>query len=88
MPDFVGCPGPWPGHWLSRDLVHWARGPVAVWNGIDASSSPWRATPYDNDAIFTGSATLVNGTIKLIYPGQPCTQAPAHTHLRTVPTPR
>ena len=33
------------------------------------SVSPPRVTPYDNGAIFTGSGTVVNGSIKLIYPG-------------------
>ena len=49
--------------------MHWARAPVAIWNGLDASVSPPRVTPYDNGAIFTGSGTVVNGSMKLIYPG-------------------
>ena len=61
--------GPIWGHWLSKDLVRWARAPVAIWNGLDTSVSPHRTTPYDNGAIFTGSGTLVNGSMKLIYPG-------------------
>jgi hypothetical protein len=36
---------------ISRDFVHWAHLPVAIWN------DQW----YDNAAIFTGSATVVNG---------------------------
>eukprot|EP01052_Picozoa_sp_SAG31_P026444 SAG31_NODE_2395_length_5790_cov_73.555614_5_plen_891_part_00 len=61
--------GPIWGHWLSKDLVRWSRAPVALWNGLDASAVPPRVTPYDNGAIYTGSATLVNGSIKLVYPG-------------------
>ena len=57
------------GHWVSRDLVKWARAPVALWNGLDASTTPPQTTPYDNAAVFTGSATLVNGSIKLVFPG-------------------
>ena len=47
------------GHVASRDLVKWARLPVAVWND----------QPYDNYAIYSGSATVVNGTPHIIYPG-------------------
>jgi beta-fructofuranosidase len=46
-------------HVVSRDLVHWARLPVALWND----------KPYDRVAIYTGSATMVNGVITLMYPG-------------------
>jgi sucrose-6-phosphate hydrolase SacC (GH32 family) len=35
----------------SDAVVHWARLPVAIWND----------QPYDRVAIFTGSATVVNG---------------------------
>jgi len=47
------------GHAVSRDLVHWARMPVSLWND----------RPYDDFAIFTGSATLVNGSVVQVYPG-------------------
>ena len=51
--------------------------PVAIWNGLDASFSPPKVTKYDNEAIFTGSATLVPGAapdgkgpgIVNVYPG-------------------
>ena len=33
--------------------------PVALWND----------QPYDNQAIYSGSATVVNGTVVLVYPG-------------------
>ena len=52
--------GPVIGHVVSSDLVHWARLPVALWNGPD-----W----YDEVAIFTGSTTIVDGKPVLIYPG-------------------
>ena len=51
--------GPDIGHAVSKDLVHWAHLPVAVWND----------KPYDNEAIFTGSATIVNGVPTMVYPG-------------------
>ena len=52
--------GPVYGHACSRDLVHWARLPVAIWN--DA--------PYDRQAIYSGSATIVDGLgIVQVYPG-------------------
>ena len=47
------------GHVASRDLIHWARLPVALWND----------EPYDNSAIYTGSATIVDGEVVLVYPG-------------------
>jgi sucrose-6-phosphate hydrolase SacC (GH32 family) len=43
--------GPVIGHAVSADMVFWAHLPVAVWND----------QPYDNVAIYTGSATIVNG---------------------------
>jgi len=55
--------GPVIGHAVSADLAHWAHLPVAIWN--DA--------PYDTRAIFTGSATIVDGVPTLVYPGL-CTQ--------------
>ena len=51
--------GPLQGHAVSRDLVKWAHLPVAIWND----------KLYDSVAIYTGSATVVNGTVQLIYPG-------------------
>lgn len=47
------------GHAVSRDMTHWARMPVSLWND----------RPYDAYAIFTGSATLVNGSVVQVYPG-------------------
>ena len=64
-----GGGGPIWGHWASRNLVKWSRLPVALWNGLDGSVEPFKITPYDNQAVFTGSGTLVNGTIKLVFPG-------------------
>jgi len=51
--------GPVYGHAASRDLIHWTHLPVAIWN--DQS--------YDSGAIFTGSATVVNGDVVHVYPG-------------------
>lgn len=56
--------GPVYGHAVSADLAFWARLPVAIWND----------QPYDSSAIFTGSATLVDGTPNIVYPGI-CTKA-------------
>eukprot|EP01045_Picozoa_sp_COSAG04_P030944 COSAG04_NODE_5550_length_1573_cov_1.126866_2_plen_340_part_00 len=47
------------GHVASRDLVKWTRLPVAIWN------DQW----YDSNAIFSGSATLVDGVVTIVYPG-------------------
>jgi beta-fructofuranosidase len=47
------------GHAVSRDLTFWARMPVSLWND----------RPYDAYAIFTGSATVVNGSVVQVYPG-------------------
>ena len=47
------------GHAVSRDLVHWAHMPVSLWND----------RPYDEYAIFTGSATVVDGRVVQVYPG-------------------
>ena len=56
-----GFEGPSWGHGVSPDMVRWAHLPVAMWNGED-----W----YDSHAIFTGSATIVNGTTPvLVFPG-------------------
>jgi len=51
--------GPDIGHAVSADLVYWAHLPVAVWNDM----------PYDNEAIYTGSATIVDGVPTMVYPG-------------------
>ena len=52
--------GPDWGHWVSKDFIHWAQLPVAIWND----------EYYDNSAIFTGSATIVNGKPVMMYPGK------------------
>lgn len=52
--------GPDWGHWVSKDFIHWAQLPVAIWND----------KYYDNSAIFTGSATIVNGEPVIMYPGK------------------
>ena len=51
--------GPLQGHAVSRDLVHWSHLPVALWND----------QPFDSVAVYTGSATVVNGSVAIIYPG-------------------
>ena len=56
------------GHAVSRDLTHWARMPVSLWND----------RPYDDYAIFTGSATVVDGHVVQIYPGL-CARCPHRT---------
>ena len=57
-----GAFGPDIGHVISRDLVHWARLPVSIWND----------KPYDENAIWTGSTTIVAGKPFIVYPGR-CT---------------
>jgi len=47
------------GHAVSRDFVHWAHMPISIWNDHD----------YDSSAIYTGSATVVDGKVVQIYPG-------------------
>lgn len=47
------------GHAVSNDLVHWAHMPVSIWND----------QPYDASAIYTGSATIVDGKVVQVYPG-------------------
>ena len=47
------------GHVVSRDLVHWAKMPISIWNDQD----------YDNFAIYSGSATIVDGQTVQMYPG-------------------
>lgn len=68
--------GPDYGHFVSKDFIHWAPLPVAIWNGLDSSVTPPKVTKYDNEAIFTGSAVVVDGAgpdgkpgIVNIYPG-------------------
>ena len=51
--------GPVQGHAVSSDLVHWAHLPVALWND----------EPYNSVAVYTGSAAVVNGSVRLVYPG-------------------
>lgn len=51
--------GPDIGHVVSRDFVHWAHLPVSIWND----------KPYDNEAIFTGSASVIDGKPFIVYPG-------------------
>lgn len=62
-----GGSGPVYGHFVSKDWVHWAQLPVAIWNG---------PTAYDTRAIYTGSAAVIQGAgpngsrgIVQIYPG-------------------
>ena len=62
---------------IAQDFVNWAALPTAIWNGLDSSVTPPRVTPYDNEAIFTGSAQIFDGAgpggkgpgIVNIYPG-------------------
>jgi sucrose-6-phosphate hydrolase SacC (GH32 family) len=51
--------GPVYGHAVSHDLVTWARLPVALWND----------EIYDSKALYTGSATVVDGNPIIVYPG-------------------
>jgi beta-fructofuranosidase len=51
--------GPDWGHWVSKDFLHWARLPVAIWN------DQW----YDAVAIYSGSTTIVDGKPVIVYPG-------------------
>eukprot|EP01052_Picozoa_sp_SAG31_P016645 SAG31_NODE_1109_length_9860_cov_22.119353_8_plen_541_part_00 len=69
-----GGNGPVWGHVASRNLSHWARLPVAIWNGPAA---------WDSNAIFTGSVTIVNGRPVIVYSGRGpkggyCTATPAN----------
>lgn len=69
--------GPDYGHFVSKDFVNWAPLPVAIWNGLEVTSRGVRVTKYDNEAIFTGSATVIDGAgpggkgkgVVNIYPG-------------------
>jgi alpha-galactosidase len=47
------------GHAVSADQVFWAHLPVALWN------DKW----WDYTAVFSGSATIVDGRVKILYPG-------------------
>ena len=47
------------GHVVSSDLAHWQQLPVALQPD----------TIYDNNGVFSGSATVVNGTPILLYTG-------------------
>ena len=47
------------GHLATRDFVHYKRLSIAIWNDM------W----YDKAAIWTFSATTVEGTPRIIYPG-------------------
>jgi beta-fructofuranosidase len=47
------------GHLATRDFVHWRRLGIGIWN------DQW----YDKAAIWTFSATLVDGAPRIIYPG-------------------
>lgn len=55
-----GFEGPSWGHAVSPDLIRWAHAPVAMWNGED-----W----YDVHALFTGSATVIDGAPVIMFPG-------------------
>ncbi|MDA8539158.1 GH32 C-terminal domain-containing protein [bacterium] len=66
--------GPVWAHVVSRDLAHWARLGVALWN------DEW----YDERAVFTGSVTIVKDIPYIVYPGlcdpkaqPPCTSSGA-----------
>ena len=56
-----GCKqaGPVWGHFVSRDFLHWAQMPVALWN------DQW----YDREAVFSGAGNIINGTPVLFCPG-------------------
>ena len=60
--------GPVWAHVASRDLAHWTRLGVALWN------DRW----YDERAVFTGSVTVVDNVPYIVYPGlcDPKTQPP------------
>jgi sucrose-6-phosphate hydrolase SacC (GH32 family) len=47
------------GHAVSKDLTHWAHMPISIWND----------QYYDSTAIYTGSATIVDGKVVQVYPG-------------------
>lgn len=47
------------GHAASKDLVTWKHLPVAIWNNHS----------YDGSGVWTGSATIVDGSPVLMFPG-------------------
>ena len=51
--------GPIWGHAASRDMVRWTHLPIPMWN------DRW----YDDVALFSGSATIVDGVPHMVYPG-------------------
>jgi hypothetical protein len=74
--------GPVFGHFVSADLVHWSRMPVAVWNRLDVPTNS--TTLYDSKAIYSGSCVnSVNGSgMRIIYPGV-CDQSDGPRACRT-----
>ena len=50
----------------SRDFIHWTQLPVAIWN------DKW----WDASAVYSGSATIVNGDPVIVYPGLYAKPAP------------
>ena len=57
------------GHAVSKDMTKWAHMPDSIWN--DHS--------YDASAIYTGSATIVNGTVIQVWSPRPHHLTPPHT---------
>ena len=47
-------------HVVSRNLAHWAYLPIPFWDGPE---------PFDEEAVFTGSTTVVDRTPRFVYPG-------------------
>lgn len=56
--------GPVWGHWASSDLVRFAQLDVALWNGAADG-----ADTFDDVGVYTGSSTVVDGKIRIMYPG-------------------
>jgi hypothetical protein len=69
--------GPVWGHSVSSDMIKWAHMPVALWN------DEW----FDNLAIYSGSATYVNGIPTLVYAavGKPANAPYAFSYGLAVP---
>ena len=73
----IGNGGPNYGHFVSKDFINWAPLPTAIWNGVDSSTTPFKATMYDTRGIWSGSAQVFDGAgpggkgpgIVTIYPG-------------------
>lgn len=66
------------GHVVSSDLAHWQQLPVALQPD----------TVYDNNGVFSGSATVVNGTPILLYTGAalcPCVLCCNRGHVSLLP---